>query len=309
MKKITCPYCGKTHEVSDEENIIYCQECSKPFNVVQGERLYSMMLVRYLGNGRDELLYTTRYDKSIESYTKVLSMDEKNIEAITGLIVAYLFDSKINDMHFGEIFSLLVKYEEELAYDEKDEFKTEILVDFCGVFYSKLHFFHDTLLDRLADKNKKFYEHKGLEIYKGFLSDYIKILRELANIYKGEKDFFFKLDFSENDLREEVKNLLILGKNEYEVYESNPPFMLESADEKILVKNSIFKDNRKLYKNRNIALIIAAIFLLIFIVGLILTFTMRDKLLIGVPILGVGAVGFAICLLINTILKRKLFKE
>ncbi len=305
-KKVICPYCQSVNEPLENDSIIYCKVCSKAFNVEQGARLYSMLLLRYMNNGNNELYGSTNYQKAIDNFTNVLKLDEHFLDAILGLIKATLYSSTISKSKMDDFLELLKHYDADLDFTKKDDFVR--LSEFYKEILFALNRYEQVLFERLFDSANHYYEKEGLEIYRAFLSKYIVTVEGFLTKFASNQELYKALGTDEEALKQQLKIVKTKYNEKYPPFVGDKPYSLKSTDKKTSINQVIFKDNRHLYKSRNISLVMMLIFILILIVGVILIFTIPQKLLIGVPIMGVGLLGTVIAYITNIVLKRKLFK-
>lgn len=298
MKKVLCPYCNRLNLVDEQEEIIYCKECSKAFNLKQGENLFSIFEIRYLNKANNELYVATNYPNAEKFYLKLLELDNTYLEGIIGVLLSKLYQSQLFSSTLKDVNKLLKAYGSGFNFSDNN---LKLIDEFLIRMMNGLNTFGSAILCHLRNAEQKFYNENCLKFYLDFLQDTLTIVETLKEIFNDEQILNF---LKEKHISFEEKILAIKTKL-MENYPLAYPPIYEIND----IKTQIFADNRRLYKMRNIAIICLIISLLIVILGVILIFALSDKLLIGVPIMGAGVLLTIVCYILNIVFKRKLFKE
>lgn len=299
MKKVVCPYCNKLNLVDEKEEIIYCKECSKAFNLKQGENLYAIYEVRYLNKANNELYVATNYLNAEKYYLKLLELDNDYLDGIIGVLLAKLYQSQLFSSTLKDVLKLLENYKNHLIFESKSNIK--LGEEFLLRFINGLNSFEQAILKNLRNDQQEFYNDNCLKFYLNYLGDTLELMSILSKVF--DQEIFLKFLKDKNiSFAEKIYAIKAKLNNNYAIHYP-PIYNIEK------IKTQIFLDNRKLYKMRNIAIICLIISLLIVIVGIILIFSISDKLLIGVPIMGAGLLFTIICYILNIVFKRKLFKE
>lgn len=303
MIKIKCPYCGEIIETDTTDDKLYCPKCFKNISIEQGKKHLSTYISKNLELAKKELNVSTEYEKAYDDFTKVIEVVADDYDAATGLVLSSLLISTVRINNLKKSMEELSKYQDILQFNQID---IEHTVHFVILINDYLNIYVDTLYERLSNKGH-FYEEKGKDIYITAVNDAINYKRMLIDLYLSKRKISNKYPISETSLNNEIDKLES-KKNEHYKIKHNPLHLLDVDIKECRIKDIVFKDVRKVYKNRNVSLVWAIIFLAIFAAGISLIFSLPKRLLIGVPVCAFGFIGSLIFLIVFFTNRNKLSK-
>lgn len=272
MKKIVCEYCEEIISVEGEEETVYCPKCLKEVNVKLAEKRLPLFKDKRYEQAVTQLEVSTEYDKAAQGFLKVLEIEPERMDAIKGLILSTLYQSTVRKSFIKATNEVFKKYKDilELLPEDFDEFINRVNGD--------INFYLNELKDRLIDYDH-FFEEEGKKLFISTAEEIIDFKKTLVNsIYSKE---------IKSDIQKEINELRDLLKKDMYI-ESSPFHHLSTASKEALIKDKIFKDVVKAYKQRKriLATFIASFGLLA--AGILLIFLLPSYLLIGVPITSLG---------------------
>ena len=300
-KKIVCSVCGEIIEIDDEQEMVYCPKCSKPINVLQGEKYYNLLIFRYYNLGVVALYNQTDYEKAIESFKKVVELNPSELSAVHGLALATLLTSTIRESHLKESLEVLKNAKD---YIEVNKYNIDSIVKFLQEVVSSLDKYKLSLENRLMEGGY-FYEEKGKKLYEDALKDILEYKVFLKEKYYGKRRYPADSNITLGELDKQISILNTQLEKDYKVM-GHPSKSLDSLSEETSIEDRVFKDNRKIYKRKNHMVVWSIISFLILVVGIILIFAMRNYAVIGVRVSGLGLVLFIIFSAIRSHYKKKL---
>ena len=302
-KKIVCSVCGEIIEIDDDSEMVYCPKCSKPINVLQGEKYFNLLIFRYYNLGVSQLYNQTDYEKAIESFKKVVELNPSELSAVHGLALATLLTSTLRESHLQDSLKVLKDAEE---YIKINSYNIDSIIKFLQDTNKYLEEYKLTLENRLM-AGGLFYEERGKELYVQALKNMLAYKEFIKAKYYVRRHYPNDSKITINDLNKQIEILKNQLEKDYPVM-ITPSKSLDSDKEEMLIIDRIFKDNRKIYKRKTHMTIWTIISFVILVAGIILIFALRNYLIIGVSVAGLGLLLFLIFSIVGSSLKRRLAK-
>ena len=302
-KKIVCSVCGEIIEIDDDSEMVYCPKCSKPINVLQGEKYFNLLIFRYYNLGVSQLYNQTDYEKAIESFKKVVELNPSELSAVHGLALATLLTSTLRKSHLQDSLKVLKDAEE---YIKINSYNIDSIIKFLQDTNKYLEEYKLTLENRLM-AGGLFYEEQGKDLYVQALKDMLAYKEFIKAKYYVRRHYPNDSKITINDLNKQIEILKNQLEKDYPVM-ITPSKSLDSDKEDMLIVDRIFKDNRKIYKRKTRITIWTIISFVILVAGIILIFALRNYLIIGVSVSSLGLLLFLIFSIIGSSLRRKLAK-
>lgn len=300
-KKIVCSVCGEIIEIDDEQEMVYCPKCSKPINVLQGEKYYNLLIFRFYNLGVSELYQQTDYEEAIKSFKKVVELSPSELSSVHGLALATLLTSTVRVSHLKESLEVLKNAEK---YIEVNKFNIDAIVKFLQDLFSSLETYKLALENRLMEGGF-FYEEKGKKLYETALKDILEYKEFIKAHYYGERRYPADSKVTIGELNKQIDILKTQLEKNYRVM-GHASKSLDSDKEEMKIEDRIFKDNRALYKRKNHMVMWSIASFITLITGIILIFVLRKYLVIGVSISSLGLILFIIFNSIRRHLNKKL---
>ncbi len=301
MRKIRCSYCGEIFNVDDDKEIVYCPKCYKDLNVNYSVKNLSNYIAKHFSNAITELNESTEYQKAVNNFQAVLDIYPNDIDAIKGLILSSLLCSTIRKSYINESLHNLIRYKDKIQINN---LSIEDTLEFAQKINNYLDLYIDTMKKRLSNDGH-FYEEKGLFLYKKALKDVIDFKGVLIDFFFTNRKLPHDEVLSKKKIEKQIKFLKEeLNKNV--AVETNPLYRLDTDVKECYILDTIFPDNRKLFKQKTSFLILFLVFFFIMVIGIILIFVLPKKLLIGVPLTSIGFVCSLLFLIIDIFIVKKL---
>src|SRR5574344_556232 len=227
MKKILCPLCGEIINVEDDKETIYCPKCFKNLSVEQGQKHLGLFVQKHFNLATSELYEATEYKKAAKDFQKVLDIIPDDFEAAEGLVLSTIMMSTIRSTHIKEAMHELQRYQDTLSI-------SSVAIEKSGIFVKRvneyLDQYHDVLKHRLMNKDNRFYEVKGEQIFKKVVQEIIDFKMVLIEAYFKSRKLPVKSNVTKEKLNKDIASLQKELTIDYAVESS--PFHLLFTDVK-----------------------------------------------------------------------------
>lgn len=301
MSKVRCSYCGEIFDCDDSNQIIYCPKCFKELSLLSSKKNLGSYVAKHLSTALIELNEEKDYSSALKDFQIVLDVYPTDFDAAKGLVLSSLYCSTVRKSFIQESLDNLIRYKNAL---EINNVSFETIINFVKELNSSLDIYLSTLKKRLS-KDDYFYEDNGLKLYLQSVKISILYKQQLIDLYFLNRKIPLSENINKSILEKQIKALKDELKIEYHI-ESNPLYLLNTNVKECYIEDTIFNDNKKLFKSKKTFLILFIIFFILFIVGIILIFVLPNRLAIGVPVASVGFLNSFIFLLIDILIVKKI---
>lgn len=302
--KVMCPSCKEVVDGDDDVFGMYCPICSKEFQIANGYKLYLSVFRNNMSIASEELFLKTNYEKAHLHYMKAFNINQKSIEALLGVVMSSVKMSTIRKCFIQEAVEMIEKNKDIFVINKDNS----TMVIKCLNLINRDTDFYTREIRRRLSENEQFFEEAGLKRYLDALKQtfyfkafYLGILEKISSSFS--KEFI--------DMPLGIKKDLLIIKDEidkeYEILPvSSPHPMLEENGQ---IDDEVFENHQKDYQNRNASLIFGIISIIGVIAGISLIFAIPTWLIIGVPVLGISLIAFALSLFVFFRTRKIFYKK
>ena len=301
MSKVRCSYCGEIFECDDNNQVIYCPKCFKQLSLSSAKKNLGNFVSKHLSKASIELNEQKDFLSASKDFQIVLDVYPNDFDAAKGLVLSTLYCSTVRKPFIQESLDNLIRYKNAL---EINNISFETIINFVKELNSSLDLYLSTLKKRLS-KDDYFYEENGLKLYLQSLKVSIIYKEQLIDLYFSNRKIPLSENINKSILEKQIKTLKEELKKEYHV-ESNPLYLLNTNIKECYIEDIVYKDNKKLFRNKKTFLILFIVFFVLFIAGVCLIFALPNRLAIGVHIASVGFISSFIFLLIDILIVKKI---
>lgn len=296
MSKGVCPHCHQPVAINLEEQAETCPHCQNNYLTAQANKLYGLLYTQYSSNGNIALNSFRNYQKALNDYEKLLSLDSGNIDAIFGIAHAKICLATLSQDVIDEVSDFLASKKSDLFANI--ELYSEIARNLLA-FGARVDEYLDhvkTLLTReetFIDESSKSRYQTILDSSIVFWNNILDLFKEYLNDYDEEKAYI-------------SKRISVLKNEVYSVSNHQISPALGLGYESIASKN-IFGSRAGLFK----AYMTIIISQFLFVIGAIIGFSImmanyQSNPFPGLIIFLVFALLFIIGNIIGRVLKKKL---
>lgn len=312
--KVICPNCHKEIDIEKDVDVFECPECHKAFTYKSVVDFTNIHIKKYLRSAEQYESNAYSYKDAFYCYNEVLRFLPNNLDAFLGKLLNGIKKSTLKDTYFKQFIEDFNNQDlvlDQTTYIRIGHFFEEVLL--CLFKYVKAM---DNLISIASNDEEKIIAYKNLldvnELYK-LLNENIALFNEQEyqdSIFiskdqiNAEEEFIKKYlnDSNIYKLSEKLDDTLIFSGNIKLKYSDFNIEDYSNIQDYYVFKLNVTADK---YKYIFVAL---ALFIVVSIVGLVLTLTMEDKTP-GYIILGVSLGLFALTYIGFILLRRKTLKD
>lgn len=296
MSKGVCPHCHQPLAINLEEQAETCPHCQNNYLTAQANKLYGLLYTQYSSNGNIALNSFRNYQKALNDYEKLLSLDSGNIDAIFGITHAKICLANLSQDIIDEVSNFLASKKSDLFANI--ELYPEIARNFLAV---------GARVDDYLDHVKPLLIKEGLFIDESSRFRYQAILDSLIVFWNNLFDLFKEYLNDYDEEKAYISNRISVLKNEVISVNSHQLCSDRGLGYESIASKNVFGSRVGLFK----AYMTIIISQFLFVIGAIIGFAImmanyQNNPFPGLIIFLIFALLFIIGNIIGRVLKKKL---
>lgn len=325
----------RVFDVDSNDEFSYCPRCGKKIKTIDAVKAFKFKVRILLKKANYHIRITNKFDRAYEIFGEVLLLDNENCLALCGQVEALMFLSTLRTPRFDDCqvminicgknnfrkvknhaiyFDYLMKYEricriylkniknllthKNFYYDEKC---VKLYVDRC----LEIKRFYEFILTELDYLKSKGFALSGFEHFIETVDENLKKVEDILDgTFTTVDGLTYHIKSNKNDFKlldDGIKIDTKLGK--YKLY------YLDNMDKKHLIKDKVYKLNRRYHYIYKSCFVLTIIFAVMTILCIPFIFVFNDLALLFIFLTTIFAILFFACIGIKHLIRHLLKKR